>query len=324
MKGGRLRTTLLGVLFGSMLALAGAPAAQATLDGDDPAAAFVNGLAERALDLLADEDLSEIERLNQFRDLFRDGFAVQGIAKFSMGRYWRQADDAQREEYVALFEDVIVDSWSKRFTRYSGESFDVREAKPLSGDGDETVTIVKSLVWTSPESPIRVDWRVASNGVIFKITDVTVEGVSMANTQRDEYTALARQDGVDGLLDRLRVRSGEIERLAFALSYDSAILPASGAPPSNDDEPVAVAATTLAVQVASLRSEERAMMAWKEVQAKFPELLAGHAVRFEEVDLGERGRFTRVRVGAFGGYNEATSLCTALAEHGQDCLVVQR
>ena len=342
MKGGRLRTTLLGVLLGSMLALSGAPAAQAASDNpasDDPAATFVDLLAERALGLLADPDLSEVERLNQFRELFRGGFAVQGIAKFSMGRYWRQADDAQREEYVALFEDVIIDSWSKRFTRFSGDSFDIREAwwvggsslgpsafpsTPLSDAGDETVTIVSSLVWTSPESPIRVDWRVASNGVIFQITDVTVEGVSMANTQRDEYTALARRYGVNGLIDRLRLRTGEIERLAFAQSYDGAGLPASGTAPAHNDDPITGGRPILAVQVASLRSEARARKVWERVQQKFPELLADHAVQFEAVDLGERGTFTRVRVGAFDGFSAASALCSTLAEGGQDCLVVQR
>ena len=318
----RLFNAFAGAVLAGIVAVA-TPAA--ALTAADDAAAFVDGLADQALGYLGDPGLNDTERAALFRDLFRDGFAVRGIAKFSLGRYWRSADDAQREEYLALFENVIVDTWSKRFGQYSGETFEVRGATPLTSSGDESVTIVQSLVWTSPDAPVRVDWRVASKGNIYKITDVTVEGVSMANTQRDEYASLVRQQGLDGLLERLRERSGEIDRLAAAQA-GGLIVPSAGpdAAPADKQEPATVAATTLAVQVASLRSEKRARLAWEQLQDKFPETLGDRTVRLENVDLGDRGVFYRVRFGAFAAYGEAARICDELIGAGQDCLVVQR
>lgn len=320
---GKLKSWLLfnalaGVLLISTVIVAPARA------GTDEAAVFVNGLADQALTYLGDPSLAEDERAALFRELFREGFAVRGIAKFSLGRYWRSTDDAQREEYLSLFENVIIDTWSKRFGQYSGEAFEVRDATALSDSGDESVSIVQSLVWTSPDTPVRVDWRVASKGDVYKVTDVTVEGVSMANTQRDEYASLVRQAGVEGLLARLRERSGEIDRLAAAQIGTGLIVPAAGAAPADKQEPVPVETKTLAVQVASMRSEKRAMMAWKQLQAQFPGTLGSRAVRIEDVDLGDRGTFHRVRFGAFEAYGDAARICDELIGAGRECLVVQK
>ncbi len=319
LKSWRLFTTLSGVLLAGVM-LAATPARATTED----AAAFVDGLADRALGYLGDTSLSENERAGLFRELFREGFAVRGIAKFSLGRYWRGTDDAQREEYLTLFENVIIDTWSKRFGKYSGEAFEVRDATALTSGGDESVTIVQSLVWTSPDAPVRVDWRVANKGDVYKVTDVTVEGVSMANTQRDEYASLVRQAGVDGLLARLRERSGEIDRLAAARVGTGLIVPAAGGAPADTQEPVEVAATALAVQVASMRSEERARREWQRLQERFPGTLGSRTLRLENVDLGNRGVFYRVRFGTFAAYGEAAQICADLIGAGQECLVVQR
>ena len=70
----------------------------------------------------------------------------------------------------------------------------------------ERVAIVRSTFFTDPTTPVRVDWRVASRGDIYKITDVSVEGISMANTQRDEFASVIRKNSgkISALLEILR------------------------------------------------------------------------------------------------------------------------
>jgi phospholipid transport system substrate-binding protein len=70
----------------------------------------------------------------------------------------------------------------------------------------ENVAIVRSLFYSDPQTPIRIDWRVASRGDIYKITDVMVEGISMANTQRDEFASVIRSNSgqINTLLEILR------------------------------------------------------------------------------------------------------------------------
>jgi len=168
---------------------------------------FIQTLADRAIATLTAEGQTTEVRRDQFRTLFREGFAINGIARFVLGRYWRRASEDDRTEYLALFEDVIVTTWADRFSEYSGEKFTVQDAVDApSAHQAERVAIVRSQFFTDPQTPVRIDWRVASRGDIYKITDVSVEGISMANTQRDEFASVIRSNSgeLSALLDVLR------------------------------------------------------------------------------------------------------------------------
>ncbi|MBO6782336.1 MAG: ABC transporter substrate-binding protein [Alphaproteobacteria bacterium] len=174
-------------------------------------AEFIDNLADRAIETLTDNGLDSRMRRDKFRELFREGFAVNGIARFVLGRYWRRASDSERDEYLNLFEEVIVNTWADRFSQYSGQKFEVNGAVPAPSASDsENVALVQSRFFTDPTTPVRIEWRVASRGNLYKIVDVSVEGISMASTQRDEFNAVIRKGGgkIDALLDELRDRAG--------------------------------------------------------------------------------------------------------------------
>ena len=168
---------------------------------------FVQDLADRVVNTLTADGQTAETRRAQFRDLFREGFAIKGIARYVLGSSWSSASSADRTEYLTLFEDVIVTTWADRFSDYSGQKFTVENAVDASSaNTSEHVAIIRSVLFTDPQTPIHIDWRVASRGDLFKITDVVVEGVSMANTQRDEFSSvIASNSGeISALLDILR------------------------------------------------------------------------------------------------------------------------
>ena len=72
---------------------------------------------------------------------------------------------------------------------------------------DENVALVGSTIVSDPESRFDVNWRVANKDQLYLITDVLVEGVSLANTHREEFgSVIRRQGGVDGLLEFMRAK----------------------------------------------------------------------------------------------------------------------
>ncbi len=77
------------------------------------------------------------------------------------------------------------------------------------------------------------------------------------------------------------------------------------------------------VQVAALRDPNGAELTWNRMVARNPGLFAGAEKRVQQADLGARGTFYRLRVGAFADRDEATSFCEALKSTGNDCIVVQ-
>ena len=177
----------------------------------DASVNFINGLSNQAITTLSDKSISTEQRREEFRKLFSDGFAVNGIARFVAGRHWRSASEDERTEYLQLFENVIVNTWADRFSQYSGQKFEVRGATDATPDkSPENVALVESLFFTDPTTPVRLEWRVASKGDLFKIVDVKLEGISMATTQRDEFNSVVSKNGrtLAALIEELRRRDG--------------------------------------------------------------------------------------------------------------------
>ena len=163
---------------------------------------FVRSLSNDAIQLMARKDLPARERTQKFRELFNRGFDVEGIGRFVLGRYWREATTAEQAEYVKLFEDLIVATYAGRFSEYSGETVTVQDARQ-----DENFTVVSSQInRVSGNPPIRIDWRIVENQSGLKIADVVVEGVSMSITQRSEFSSVIQRGGgkVQSLIVALR------------------------------------------------------------------------------------------------------------------------
>src|SRR5215831_5899291 len=154
------------------------------------------------------------QRFVPFRQLFRADFDVPGIARFVLGRYWRLASSAQQQEFLALFENYIVLTFSGRLSQYveSGDAPRVTGSK-LDPEGAVVASQINLANGGGPRAgghgatvlPIRVDWHLTAQNGSYKINDVVVDGISMAVTQRSEVTsAIERQGGqVQALLATL-------------------------------------------------------------------------------------------------------------------------
>ena len=162
---------------------------------------FIQNLGNSAVAMVTDANLSQTDKIAQFRQLLRDGFALPSIARFALGRYWRRADDDQRQRYTLLFEDYIVASYSARFNEYEGETFRIVDEKLL----DDGAAIVTTSIMRPNAQAVQVDWQVRDHRGQLKIVDVVIEGISMTLTQRSDFSAAIRQSGgnIDKFLDSL-------------------------------------------------------------------------------------------------------------------------
>ena len=198
------RRTAWASLFVWALALWVSPvSATAAHAGDATAQVFIAGLADEAVQALTAEGVNRSERVDRFRKLLSHNFDVPVIGKWVLGRYWRTATDGEKEEYLQLFEDYIVITYVERFDQYSGEV--IKVVKSVADPGKDALVFSEIHRPTGGE-PIRIDWRVRSHSDIYKIIDVYVEGISMSQSQRKEFTSVIRANGgtVAGLLDVLR------------------------------------------------------------------------------------------------------------------------
>jgi len=177
----------------------GAPKSLAATDGP---ASFVSDLAGRALAPMPNEDTAV--KQERFRQLFRQYFDVEACARAALGLYWLKATALQRQEFVGLYEDYVVIAYSTAFRALGGESFKVLGSQP-----DKGRVIVTSRIEINDAAPIRVDWQLNPTNRGYKVTDVIVNGISMASAQHSDLVSVIQRNSghVPALLVAMREKN---------------------------------------------------------------------------------------------------------------------
>jgi phospholipid transport system substrate-binding protein len=169
----------------------------------DGASMFISSLGERAITTLRANNITLEQREVSFRALLSHSFDIEFIGRFVLGRHYTNMTPDQRSEYQRLFTEFLLKTYARRLGGYSGESFAVLNSR-VTGEKE---FMVKTRIERPSGPPIECDWRLRSVDDKFRIIDVVVEGVSMAVTQRQEFTSVIGSSGLEGLLSALRART---------------------------------------------------------------------------------------------------------------------
>jgi phospholipid transport system substrate-binding protein len=133
-----------------------ATASPAALPPVNPAGAvaLMNQLWDRVVVLLNDKTDAAI-RTARFRELFRTDFDCPGIARFVLGRYWRNASNEEQQEFVKLFEDYVVFVYTARLSNFGDEIIKVRGSR-RDGDGDGA-NVSTDMISAGSTTPVEID-----------------------------------------------------------------------------------------------------------------------------------------------------------------------
>jgi phospholipid transport system substrate-binding protein len=190
-----------------MLALGGVAPLQAAEVRTSPeqASKFIQDLGKQAVALLvAHPDGDSRDRQTRLRELIRQGFDLDLISRFALGAYWQTATPAQRLEYQQLFVAWMADSYARRLGADKAGSLTVIDGRP---DVDSADALVRTRINRSDAPAIDTDLRVRDSEGGMKIIDVTMGGVSLDVTQRDQFASVIKRKGLDGLISELRART---------------------------------------------------------------------------------------------------------------------
>jgi phospholipid transport system substrate-binding protein len=190
--------------FTAFVLLVGISGSVAAADG---ATDFIRQMGDRAVATVNDQGLSDAARAKRFGSIFREAFAVPVIGRFVLGQYWRRTSDTERKEYLQVFSDYVVQTYSERFSGAVGVKFTVGQPKPV-GEGE---TLVPTQIIRPGAQPIEVQWRVKHMPAGYKIVDVIFGGVSMLISEREQFAAIINQNGgkVAGLIQALKQKTGK-------------------------------------------------------------------------------------------------------------------
>lgn len=179
-----------------------ATVANAAID-KEKALSMVENLTKEGIEEIVNSDASVSEKNEVFRKLFDENLDIDFISRYVLGRYWRKASVAQRVNFVSLYREYNVKTWSKRFDEFKGKKF-VFKGVVIGGNPNQA--FVETEVPMDEGKPVTVRWRVSDKDGVLKIIDIIIENVSLVQTARSEYTSFIAKSpkGIDGLLENLR------------------------------------------------------------------------------------------------------------------------
>lgn len=164
------------------------------------AAQLVETLGKEAAGILSSDKIATPDkRKTALKNLIRRGFNLELTSQFVLGKHWNRTSPEQRVEFQDLFTQYLVNSYAQHLGNYRAETLTVVASHPV---GKKDVLVETSIDGDNgATSPV---WRVRAVEGQYKIIDVSVDGVSLALTQRREFASVINQHGVGGLLKLLR------------------------------------------------------------------------------------------------------------------------
>jgi phospholipid transport system substrate-binding protein len=155
---------------------------------------FIQSTVNRASQILS-KNISKEEKINELKSVAKETVDIKGVGFYSLGSARKNLNDSQKIEYLKLFEDYFLKSFSSRLAEYTNPEIEVNDKKVLN----KNYTIVNSfLVATSERPEVKIDWRVYTKDPENPlIRDLIIEGLSLARTQKEEFSSILNSNDGD-------------------------------------------------------------------------------------------------------------------------------
>ena len=155
---------------------------------------FVQSTVNRAAKTLS-ANLTKEERVEKLKEIASDTVDINGIGYYTLGAYRKNISNEQIEQYNVLFEQYFLKSFSSRLAEYSNPEIEVVSKKKIN----ENYTMVSSILVSTEQRPeVKIDWRIyTKDSENPKIRDLIIEGLSLARTQKEEFSSIIQSNDGD-------------------------------------------------------------------------------------------------------------------------------
>lgn len=187
------------------VAIAASSSSAHALDCSEPKA-YVDSVKTDVLNVLSSQD-SDAQKQAKLDSTFRQVADIDFMAKFVLGRNYSQLTPEQQAQYSKVYADYLTASYVQRFREYNGETVVVNAVKPVNND-----FVVDTTINRPSKAPVDVSYRLRKEGGCFKISDIVAEGVSLINTQRQDFNSAFGQRGFDGLIQLLKDKTAQMNK----------------------------------------------------------------------------------------------------------------
>ena len=156
---------------------------------------FVTELVNEAISKLADKNLTNVEKEQFIEKIALENVDIDALALYTLGELRKTSEKQDVKKYQIVFEKYFLKSLTSRLSDYSTSIFEVVSSDKKSAN----YTIISSVVIPKDGTPkIKIDWRIyTKNPEKPLIRDLIVEGLSLARTQKEEFSSILSSNNND-------------------------------------------------------------------------------------------------------------------------------
>ena len=155
---------------------------------------FVQSVVNRASKILSN-DISKKQKIDKLKLVAKETVFIEKVGSYSLGSFRKTLNNDQKIKYLFLFEQYFLKSFSSRLSEWTNPHIDVISKKIIN----ENYTMVSSVLNETNERPeVKIDWRIyTKNSENPLIVDVVIEGLSLARTQKEEFSSILNSNDGD-------------------------------------------------------------------------------------------------------------------------------
>ena len=155
---------------------------------------FISEIIDEAKVILSSSSSQEI-KANKLSEIALKTVDIKGLAYYTLGKKRKEISSSELNKYEQLFEKYFLKSFTARLTDYSDPKISVLSSETVS----EKYTIVKTMLLKTDKKPeVKIDWRVYTKDPSKPlIRDLIVEGLSLARTQKEEFSSILSANNGD-------------------------------------------------------------------------------------------------------------------------------
>ena len=164
---------------------------------------FIDELVNDAISKLSDKSIQVEEKVSYIENIASNNVDIKALGLYTLGELRKSTQDEKLTQYLNAFKKYFLKNLTSRLTDYSSSEFKITGADQKSAN----YTIIKSKIVPKNGDPeIKIDWRVyTKNPDKPLIRDLIVEGLSLARTQKEEFSSIlsSNNNDIDSLILKL-------------------------------------------------------------------------------------------------------------------------
>ena len=155
---------------------------------------FVQSTVNRASAILS-KNIDKNEKINELKLIAKETVDIRGVGFYSLGSARKKLNEEQKNKYSSLFEQYFLKSFSSRLAEYTNPQIEVTGKEKLN---DKYTIVNSTLVATNERPEVKIDWRIyTKNPENPLIRDLIIEGLSLARTQKEEFSSILNSNNND-------------------------------------------------------------------------------------------------------------------------------